>query len=55
MTDVSVAEGFLSELADGNADRYEERQWIEDDQPSTATEENIIPMDLGNIPKQTVV
>ncbi|WP_236550315.1 hypothetical protein [Enterococcus casseliflavus] len=41
MTDVSVAEGFLSELADGNADRYEERQWIEDDQPSTATEENI--------------
>ncbi|WP_270266345.1 MucBP domain-containing protein [Enterococcus casseliflavus] len=41
MTDVSVAEGFLSELADGNADRYEERQLIEDDQPSTATEENI--------------
>ena len=41
MTDVPVAEGFLSELADGNADRYEERQLIEDDQPSTATEENI--------------
>ncbi|MEO2550358.1 BspA family leucine-rich repeat surface protein, partial [Enterococcus casseliflavus] len=41
MTDVSVAEGFLSELADGNADRYEESQLKEDDQPSTATEENI--------------
>ncbi|MGM0162382.1 MucBP domain-containing protein [Enterococcus sp. DIV1059_2] len=41
MTDVPVAEGFLSELADGNADRYEESQLKKDDQPSTATEENI--------------